>query len=57
MDVLLIPLALAAGYVMSSLRVLNQYERGVVFFLGKFNGTKGPGLIFVPTLLARMKRV
>jgi regulator of protease activity HflC (stomatin/prohibitin superfamily) len=28
-----------------------------VFFLGKFTGTKGPGLIFVPTLLARMKRV
>src|SRR5688500_17671156 len=57
MDLLLIPLALAAGYVISSLRVLNQYERGVVFFLGKFTGTKGPGLIFVPTLLSRMKRV
>jgi len=57
MDLLLIPLALAVGYVLSSLRVLNQYERGVVFFLGKFTGTKGPGLIFVPTLLSRMKRV
>src|SRR5687768_13805684 len=57
MDFLLVPLALAAGYVLSSLRVLNQYERGVVFFLGKFTGTKGPGLIFVPTLLSRMKRV
>src|SRR5688500_11647155 len=57
MDFLLVPLALAAGYVLSSLRVLSQYERGVVFFLGKFNGTKGPGLIFVPTVFARMKRV
>jgi regulator of protease activity HflC (stomatin/prohibitin superfamily) len=57
MDLLLIPLALAVGYVLSILRVLNQYERGVVFFLGKFTGTKGPGLIFVPTLLSRMKRV
>ena len=57
MDFLLIPLALAAGYVLSSLRVLNQYERGVVFFLGKFTGTRGPGLLFVPTGLARMKRV
>ena len=57
MDLLLIPLALAVGYVLSSLRVLNQYERGVLFFLGKFTGTKGPGLIFVPTGLARMKRV
>ena len=40
MDLLLIPLALAAGYILSSLRVLNQYERGVMFFLGKFTGTK-----------------
>ena len=57
MEYLLIPLALAAGYVLSSLRVLKQYERGVVFFLGKYTGTKGPGLIFVPTALSRMKRV
>jgi len=57
MEFLLISLALAAGYVFSSLRVLKQYERGVVFFLGKYTGTTGPGLIFVPTMLARMKRV
>jgi regulator of protease activity HflC (stomatin/prohibitin superfamily) len=37
-------------YVLVSLRVLKQYERGVVFFLGKFEGVRGPGLtlIFVP---------
>jgi len=57
MEFFLIPLVLAAGYVLSSLRVLKQYERGVVFFLGKYTGTKGPGLIFVPTALSRMKRV
>jgi regulator of protease activity HflC (stomatin/prohibitin superfamily) len=57
MELLLIPLAAVAGYVLSSLRVLNQYERGVVFFLGRFSGAKGPGLIFVPTFLSRMKRV
>ena len=57
MEFLLISLALAGGYVLSSLRVLKQYERGVVFFLGKFTSTKGPGLIFVPTLFAHMKRV
>ena len=57
MDVLLISLGVVATYVLSSLRVLNQYERGVVFFLGKYTGTKGPGLIFVPTILSRMKRV
>ena len=37
-------------YVLGSIRVLRQYERGVVFFLGKFEGVRGPGLtvIFVP---------
>ena len=57
MEILLISIGAVAAYVLSSLRVLNQYERGVVFFLGKYTGTKGPGLIFVPTILSRMKRV
>jgi len=39
-----------AVYALASLRVLKQYERGVVFILGKFEGVRGPGLtlIFVP---------
>ena len=57
METLLISLGVVGAYVLSSLRVLNQYERGVMFFLGKYAGTKGPGLIFVPTILSRMKRV
>ena len=57
MDILLISLGVVATYLLSSLRVLNQYERGVIFFLGKYTGAKGPGLIFVPTILSRMKRV
>jgi regulator of protease activity HflC (stomatin/prohibitin superfamily) len=37
-------------YAISSLRILRQYERGVVFLLGKFSGVRGPGptLIFNP---------
>jgi regulator of protease activity HflC (stomatin/prohibitin superfamily) len=40
----------AVIYAFASFRVLKQYERGVVFFLGKFEGVRGPGLtlIFVP---------
>jgi regulator of protease activity HflC (stomatin/prohibitin superfamily) len=40
----------AVFYALASLRVLKQYERGVVFFLGKFEGVRGPGLtlIFMP---------
>ena len=39
-----------ALYIIGSLRVLKQYERGVVFLLGKFEGVRGPGLtlVFVP---------
>ena len=57
MELLLIPLAAAVGYAMLSLRVLNQYERGVFFFLGRYTGTREPGLIFVPFGFAWMKRV
>jgi len=57
MQILIIPLAAVALYVLASLRVLNQYERAVVFFLGKHMGTRGPGLLFIPLILARAKRV
>src|ERR1041385_3853509 len=51
-----LPMA-AILYLIASLRVLKQYERGVVFFLGKYTGTKGPGLVVVPAGFAQMKRV
>jgi regulator of protease activity HflC (stomatin/prohibitin superfamily) len=37
-------------YLLLSIRVLRQYERGVIFLLGKFTGVRGPGLtlVFVP---------
>jgi regulator of protease activity HflC (stomatin/prohibitin superfamily) len=57
MQVLLGAGVLIAAYVLASIKVLNQYERAVIFFLGKHTGTKGPGLIVVPAILARMKRV
>ena len=57
MDFLLVPLVALVGYVLGSLRVLNQYERGVVFTLGKYTGTRGPGLTVVPLIFARMKTV
>lgn len=48
----------AAVGVLSSFRILWEYERGVVFRLGKLTRAKGPGLIFlVPYGLERMKRM
>ena len=57
MDFLIPGLAVAVLYSFLSLRVLRQYERGVTFFLGRFWGTKGPGLIFLPAGFASQKRV
>jgi len=57
MPILLAALAVAVAYSFASLRVLKQYERGVAFFLGKYWGTKGPGLFFLPAGLTSIKRV
>jgi regulator of protease activity HflC (stomatin/prohibitin superfamily) len=55
---LLLPLLFAAVvYSFVSLRVVRQYERGVAFFLGRYWGTKGPGLIFLPAGFSGQKRV
>jgi len=43
--------------VFSSLRILREYERGVVFLLGRFWKVKGPGLVIVIPILQSMVRV
>src|SRR5688572_10348586 len=57
MELLVVALGLAVTYGLASLRVLNQYERGVLFILGKYRETRGPGLSVVPLGFARMKTV
>src|SRR3712207_5152836 len=57
MEILLAGLAAAAAYVLASLRVLNQYERGVIFFLGRYTHTKEPGLVLAPLGFVQLKRV
>src|SRR5450755_3960374 len=44
-------------YVLGSLRVLRQYERGVVFLLGKFSGVREPGLRVIFAPVQQMVRV
>ena len=44
-------------YILVSMRVLRQYERGVVFLLGKFTGVRSPGLSFIFLPLQQMTRV
>ena len=54
----LIVVAIVVFYLLSSIKILNEYERGVVFRLGKLlSAPKGPGVIFVFAPLDRMVRV
>ena len=41
----------------ASIKILREYERGVIFFLGRFSGVKGPGLIIVIPVVQQMVRV
>jgi regulator of protease activity HflC (stomatin/prohibitin superfamily) len=54
---LLIVLVLAIIVLSSALRILNEYERGVVFRLGRLIGAKGPGLILLIPFIDRMVKV
>ncbi len=56
-DVPTILVVVVVVYFAASLRVLKQYERGVVFFLGKFEGSRGPGLTLIFRPVQQMVRV
>lgn len=43
--------------VISMFRILREYERGVIFLLGRFHKVKGPGLIIVIPIIQQMVRV
>ncbi len=43
--------------LLSAIRIVQQYERGVIFVLGRLIGAKGPGLFLVPPFITRMIKV
>ncbi|ABP81514.1 spfh domain/band 7 family [Streptococcus pneumoniae] len=53
----LVLLVLVVGLLASAFRILREYERGVVFMLGRFWKVKGPGLIMIIPGLQQMVRV
>jgi regulator of protease activity HflC (stomatin/prohibitin superfamily) len=44
-------------FILSGIKIINQYERGVVLTLGRYTGTRGPGLRIVVPVIQRMLRV
>ncbi len=55
--VLILLAILAFLYLLTGVRLLYQYERGVVFTLGKYSGTRDPGITWVAPILQNMRRV
>ena len=43
--------------LMSSLKVLREYERGVIFLFGRFQAVKGPGIIVLIPIAQQMVRI
>ncbi|HLK80012.1 MAG TPA: slipin family protein [Xanthobacteraceae bacterium] len=55
--VVVVILIIALVFLYSAIRILREYERGVVFTLGRYTGTKGPGLILLVPFAQQMVRV
>ena len=49
--------ALVVTLVFSAFKILREYERAVVFLLGRFYKVKGPGLIIIIPFIQQMVRV
>ena len=54
---LLILVGAIAAFVFSAIRILREYERGVVYTFGRFTGVKGPGLMILIPAVQQMVRV
>jgi regulator of protease activity HflC (stomatin/prohibitin superfamily) len=53
----LVVVFLVGALVFSAIKILKEYERGVMFTLGRFTGVKGPGVILVIPILQQMTKV
>lgn len=53
----IVPVVIVIILVLSAIKVLNEYERGVIFTLGRYTGTKGPGIILVVPFVQRIVKV
>ncbi len=58
MAIAFLPFLIIGGLILfSTFKILNEYERGVIFRLGKFSGVRGPGLIVLVPGIEKMVKV
>jgi regulator of protease activity HflC (stomatin/prohibitin superfamily) len=56
-ELLLVTIIVVAAFVASGVKVIREYERAVVFRLGRLLATRGPGLIVIIPIIEKMERV
>ena len=54
---IVIVVVLVVMFLASAIRILNEYQRAVIFRLGRIIATKGPGLIILIPIVDRMVRI
>lgn len=57
MQLIIVLIVLGLGVLKMAVHILPEYERGVVFFLGRVDGVRGPGLIFLIPFVQKMVRI
>ena len=57
MSFVIVVVVFVAAVFFTAVKVLNEYERGVMFTLGRFTGIKGPGLILLWPMIQQMRKV
>jgi regulator of protease activity HflC (stomatin/prohibitin superfamily) len=55
--IVVIIIGLLIIFTLAGLRVVNQYERGVIFVLGRLIGARGPGVFWVPPFISSMRKI
>ncbi|MDQ7791129.1 MAG: slipin family protein [Desulforudis sp.] len=50
-------IALVVMFFSSAIRIVQEYERGVIFRLGRYVGARGPGFFFIIPIIERMEKV
>jgi len=57
MDITTWVIVIVVLIILSGIKIVKEYERGVIFFLGRLKNSRGPGIIVVIPLLERMVRI
>jgi regulator of protease activity HflC (stomatin/prohibitin superfamily) len=53
----IVPVIIILFLLLSAIRILNEYQRGVIFTFGRYTATRGPGIILVIPIVQRMVRM